>query len=133
MRTMIKQPYKIYAGLNGSFGGAVYQGTYEFASQEEAEKYAYDLAWEEYESYGGNHGLLDWDGVYEDLLESEWIEPGAQSEADIEIAVDEAYREQVEGWIEYRAVPTTYAKSYDPDCDDDDAYDDNDADCYTDD
>lgn len=131
---MIKRLYKIYAGLSGSFGGAIFQGVYEFASQKEAEKYAYDLAWEEYESYGGNHGLLDWDGVYEDLLESEWIEPGAQSDAEIENIVDAAYLEQVEGWLEYKAVPIPFGKMYDPDCDeDDDAYDDDDADCYTDD
>ena len=95
-------------------------------SQDEADKFAYDLAVEEYESYGGNHELLDWDGVYKDLLESEWIEPGAQSEAEIEGIVDDAYIEQVESWIEYKAVPVPFDRICDSDCDDD-------ADCYTDD
>ena len=130
---MPKRLYKIYAGLNGSFGGAIFQGVYEFASQKEADKFAYDLAVEEYESYGGNHGLLDWDGVYEDLLESEWIEPGAQSEAEIEGIVDDAYIEQMEGWLEYKAVPIPFGRMCDSDCDEDDAYDDDDAECYTDD
>ena len=96
--------YRIYAGLNGGFGGMVYQGTRDFASDQEAEWYAYDIAWEEYESYGGNHGLLDRDGVYDDLLESEWIDPQSQSEEEIDRIVDDHYREQVEGWIEYKAV-----------------------------
>ena len=122
--------YRLYAGLSGGFGGAVYQGTFECKSQQEAEWQAYDIAWEEYESYGGNHGLLDRDAVYEDLLESEWIEPGAQSEEEIERMVDDHYREQVEGWIEYKAV---LVSATDPDydgCDDDYCHDDDDADCY---
>jgi hypothetical protein len=121
--------YRLYAGLSGSFGGAVYQGTEEFKSQEEAEWRAYDLAWEEYESYGGNHGLIDWDGCYEDLLESEWIDPHSQSQEEIERMVDDHYREQVEGWIVYKAVLVT-GSTTDPDCDDDDEYDDDDADCH---
>ena len=120
--------YRLYAGLSGSFSGAVYQGTEEFKSQEEAEWRAYDLAWEEYESYGGNHGLIDWDGCYEDLLESEWIDPHSQSQEEIERMVDDHYREQVESWIVYKAVLVT-GSTTDPDCDDDDEYNDDDADC----
>lgn len=120
--------YRLYAGLGGGFPGLVYQGTYEFKSQQEAEWRAYDLAWEEYESYGGNHGLLDWDACYEDLLESEWIDPHSQSQEEIERMVDDHYREQVEGWIVYKAV--LVSASIDSDCDDDDAYNDDDADCY---
>ena len=96
--------YRIYAGLSGGFGGAVYQGTFECKSQQEAEWQAYDIAVEEYESYGGSHGLLDWDGCYEDLLESGWIDPGHQSDSEIHRMVEDAYREQVESWIEYKAV-----------------------------
>lgn len=120
--------YRLYAGLSGSFGGAVYQGTEEFKSQEETEWRAYDLAWEEYESYGGNHGLIDWEGCYEDLLESEWIDPHSQSQEEIERMVDDHYREQVESWIVYKAVLVT-GSTTDPDCDDDDEYNDDDADC----
>lgn len=122
--------YRLYAGLSGSFGGAVYQGIEEFKSQEEAEWRAYDLAWEEYESYGGNHGLIDWDGCYEDLLESEWIDPHSQSQEEIERMVDDHYREQVESWIVYKAVCVVGEK--DLNCDEDE-YDDDDADCYCDD
>ena len=87
--------YRLYAGLSGGFGGLVYQGTEEFKSQQEAEWRAYDIAWEEYESYGGNHGLLDWDACYEDALEAEWIDPHSQSQEEIERIVDDHYREQV--------------------------------------
>ena len=123
--------YRLYAGLSGGFSGAVYQGTEEFKSQQEAEWRAYDIAWEEYESYGGNHGLLDWDACYEDALEAEWIDPHSQTQEEIERIVNDHYREQVEGWIVYKAVLVTG-----PDIDsdyDDDYYNDDDADCYTDD
>ena len=120
--------YRIYAGLSGGFGGMVYQGIREFKSQQEAEWYAYDIAWEEYESYGGNYGLLDWDGIYEDLLESEWIDSQSQSEEEIDRIVDDHYREQVEGWIEYKAVLVN--DSCPSDWDEDEEYDDDDADCY---
>jgi hypothetical protein len=47
--------------------------------------------------------------------------------------VDDHYREQIEGWIVYKAVLVT-ASNADPDCDDDDdEYDDDDADCCCDD
>ena len=123
--------YRLYAGLSGGFGGAVYQGTEEFKSQQEAEWRAYDIAWEEYESYGGNHGLLDWDACYEDALDAEWIDPHSQTQEEIERIVDDHYRELVEGWIVYKAVLVT-EPGIDPDCDDD-YYNDDDADCYTDD
>lgn len=69
--------YRIYAGLRGGFyRGMVYQGIFEFPSQEEATWRAYDIAWEEYESYGGSNGLLDRDDIYHGLLEAGWIDPG---------------------------------------------------------
>lgn len=125
--------YKIYAGLGGGFGGAQYHGTYDFSSQEEADRYAYDLAWEEYESYGGMHGLSSWDDVYQECLESEWIEPGAQSDGEIEDVVDAAYIEQVESWITWYAKPAVSKIETDSDCDEDEDYNDDDADCYCDD
>ena len=118
--------YRLYAGLSGGFGGLVYQGIVQCKSQEEAEWRAYDIAVEEYESYGGSHGLLDWDACYEDLLEAEWIDPHSQSREEIERMVDDHYREQVESWIVYKAVPVSGG---DLDADSDD-YDDDDADCY---
>lgn len=126
--------YEIYAGMGGRFGGAQYHGIYEFSSAQEAERYAYDLAFDEYQSYEGSHGILSWDEVYEDCLVSEWIEPGAQSEAEIEGIVDDAYLELVESWIEWRAVPILTSKIDFADITDADWKDNSDdADCYCDD
>lgn len=91
--------YKIYAGLGGSFGGANYQSTHEFTTEDEAYNYAYNLAVEEYQSYEGCHGILSWDDCREDLLDSY---------PDIEIDnedVDDRYQEEVESWIEYYVRP----------------------------
>jgi hypothetical protein len=125
--------YEIYAGMGGGFGGAQLHGVYEFSSAQEAERYAYDLAFDEYQSYEGSHGILSWDEVYEDCLASEWIEPGAQSEAEIECIVDDAYLEQVESWIEWKAVPVIDTIDYidTTDADWQDLSDD--VDCYCDD
>ncbi len=127
--------YKLYAGLGGSFGGATCQGVYEFDTVEEAEKAAYQLAWDEYQSYEGYHGLLDWDQCYEDLLESEMIEPGAQTQGEIEDIVDAHYIDNVETWIEWSVEEVdgyTVDEDDDPDyfCDDedDDDYDDEESD-----
>ena len=117
--------FKLYAGLGGGFGGAHYHGTYEFKTQEEADRAAYELAWEEYESYGGHHGLDDWEGVYVDCVDSGWITDD-MSPHDIEQVVNDAYLETVESWI------TWYAKEVDPilDWHGDGEDDDDDADCY---
>lgn len=52
------QKYEIYAGMGGGFGGAQLRGIYEFSSTQEAERYAYGLAFDEYQSYEGSHGIL---------------------------------------------------------------------------
>ena len=88
--------FDIYYGRGGGFGGAVFDGTFEFQNLEEAVNYAYMKAIEEYESYGGCHGLLDIEEVRQDCIDSFGKEP---SEEDLE----DAYREQVESWIVYEA------------------------------
>ena len=40
--------FKVYAGLGGSFGGASFEGIYEFTSVEEAERAAYNMAFDEF-------------------------------------------------------------------------------------
>ena len=62
--------YAIFAGLNGGFGGATFQYVDDFDNEEEALDAAYDKAVEEYESYEGCHGLMDWEDVRNDLRES---------------------------------------------------------------
>lgn len=95
--------FKIFAGLSGGFGGPNYHGTYEYPNRDEAMKDAYDLAFEEYESYGGYHGLMTWDDVYQDLMDSGFIDTIDENE--ITEMVNDAYQEQVEGWLTYNAIP----------------------------
>ena len=124
--------YEIFAGMGGGFGGAMSHGIYEFRNLREAEQYAYNLAFDEYQSYEGSHGILSWEDVYEDLLASEWIDPDAESGADIDIAVDDAYLEAVEGWIEWRAVPIPDTIDYADTTDADWTDGSDDADCFCD-
>lgn len=120
--------FKIYAGLGGGFGGAQYHGIYEFTDAQEADRYAYDLAWEEYESYAGYHGLSSWDDVREELVESGEIPDGELTSEQAEI-VNEYYIEEAEGWMTWYTKPVDNSVI---DCDDtyDEDLDDDDADCY---
>ena len=92
--------FKIYTGLSGGFGGAHYDGTYEYNDIEEALEDAYQRAVDEYESYGGHHGLMSWDECREDLEESFGYAPTDDD-------VDLHYREEVESWISYYVLPAT--------------------------
>ena len=91
--------YNIYAGLGGGFGGAKYSGSGEFESEEDASEVAYDIACEEYESYEGYHGILDW----HDVAEANDLDPDDEDNYD---AILELYNEERESWIEYYAVLT---------------------------
>lgn len=91
--------FKIYAGLSGGFGGANYRFTDEYETEEEACLAAYNEAVEEYESHEGCHGLLDWAECKEALLEDKEEEEDITDED-----VDDYYREEIEGWIEYYAI-----------------------------
>ena len=93
--------YDIYCGLSGSFGGATYSHTGEFPTKDDAEVEARQRAIEEYQSYEGAHGILSWDEMKEQLEE----DYGEVSNEE----VDDAYLDEVEGWIEY------YVKVHDPD------------------
>lgn len=122
--------YEIFAGMGGGFGGAQSHGIYEFRNFREAERYAYGLAFDEYQSYEGSHGILNREEVYEDCLASEWIDPEAQSEVEIDNIVDEAYIEAVEGWIEWRVVPISDTTDLADTTDADWVDGSDDADCY---
>ena len=92
--------FKIYCGMGGSFGGVRYNGTYEYANIDEATEDAYRMAEEEYQSYEGCHGIMSWQDCYEDLRDSFGEEPDEED-------VDIHYREAIEGWISYYALPAT--------------------------
>lgn len=97
--------YNIYAGLGGSFGGATYQGTGEFDDVDSAVDYAYEIAVEEYQSYEGYHGILDW----YDVAEQEELDPETESDS-----IDQAYADEIENWIEYYAVLMEEDEEFDP-------------------
>lgn len=89
--------FKIYAGLGGSFGGAAYQMTEDYASMDEALADAYNLAVEEYQSYEGMYGIMSWEDCREDL-------EGSGFDYDDE-DVDNRYQEELESWLSYYIEP----------------------------
>ena len=119
--------FKIYAGLSGGFGGARYCGVYECADRNEAETYAREQAVEEYESYGGYHGLYTWDSMRQEIADDEYDGDIEQVDPD---DVDMRLMEEVEGWLTYKIIPVQDDFPLDWSEDDDDNYDDDDADCY---
>lgn len=119
--------FKIYAGLSGGFGGAHYCGVEECADKEQAENYARQYAMEEYESYGGYHGLYTWDSMREEIAEE--LYDGDISQVDPS-DVDDRMMEEVEGWITYKIVPVPDDFPDDWSEEDDEDFDDDDADCY---
>lgn len=85
-------------GLGGGFGGARNYEVIQVDTQEDADKWAWENACEEYERYAGSNGLRSVDEIME--------------EDDIEDE-DEAlqvYEEERERWLDYSAVP--YSKDY---------------------
>ena len=66
--------FHLYAGLGGGFGGARYNQTIEAENIDEACEAAYELAVEEYQSYEGCHGIMNWGDCYEDAVESGFID-----------------------------------------------------------
>ena len=119
--------FKIYAGLSGGFGGAHFCEVYECGSQAEAEIYAREVAIEEYESYGGYHGLYTWDSMRQEIADDEY-------DGDIEAVdpedVDMRLMEEVEGWLTYKVIPVQNDFPFDWSEEDDDNYEDDDPDCY---
>lgn len=119
--------FKIYAGLSGGFGGARYCGVYDCEDEHEAEDIAREEALEQYESYGGYHGLYTWESMRQEIADTEY--DGDIEQVDPE-DVDIAMTEEVEGWLSYRIVPVGDDFPDDWTEEDDDACDDDDADCY---
>lgn len=117
--------FKIYAGLSGGFGGTNYHCTDDFIDRADAERYARELAMEEYESYGGYHGLYTWDSMRQEIADEEY--DGDIEQVDPE-DVDMRMIEEVEGWITYKVIPIHDNVLLDED--EDGGYDDDDADCF---
>lgn len=95
--------YNIYAGLKGGFGGATYQYTGLFNSQEEADDEAYQRACEEYYSCSESHGLL----TYEEAEEQAINEGYTPNTEDFEEYISEVFQEDLESWVDYYTIPTS--------------------------
>lgn len=120
--------FKIFAGLGGSFGGAQFQGVYEFTDEHEADQAARELCVEEYESYGGYHSLYTWDSMRQEIADSGY--DGDIDEVDPE-DVDMALMEEMEGWFAYRVIPVSDETPLGWDgYDDEGELEDDDTDCY---
>lgn len=98
--------YNIYAGLSGGFGGAEYKGTADFDSEEEALHEAFELAVEEYQSYEGCHGILDWAEVAE--------ENNLDEDEDMDL-INELYNNEIEEWVDYYVILTDEDKDINKD------------------
>ena len=96
--------FYLYAGLGGGFGGARYCQSVEAENIDEAYQAAYELAVEEYQSYEGCHGIMNWGDCYEDAVESGCIDEESMTEDEIHEYIDDLYQEEIESWIEYYAV-----------------------------
>lgn len=87
--------FYIKYGLGGGFGGANWEEdrkgnriVHEFKNKKDAERYAYQMAIEEYQSYEGLHGLR----TIDDIIEEEGVD------------FDEAesiYNDEMESWLDY--------------------------------
>ena len=96
--------FHLYAGLGGGFGGAHYNQTIEAEDIDEAYECAYELAVEEYQSYEGFHGIMNWGDCYENAVESGFIDEESMTEAEIHEYIDDLYQEEIESWIEYYVI-----------------------------
>ena len=103
--------FKIYAGMSGSFGGAQYQGTYEYTDIDEATADAYRMAEEEYQSYEGCHGIMSPEDVEEDLRDSGFIEDD-MTDDEVTDMIDYHYREEIESWISFYALPAEIGRAH---------------------
>ena len=75
--------YEIFAGLTNR-NDPPSHGIYEFRNEQEANIYAYQLAVEDYQSYEGYYGILDWDECKEDLQESGMLDDLTEDEIEEE-------------------------------------------------
>lgn len=100
--------YNIYSGMGGGFGGAVFQTQEDFNTREEAEAVAYQLAVEDYLSYEGSNGIMSEADCRQEVMVSygydeEEIE-NLELPPELEEEIQEMYRDEIESWIDYRAV-----------------------------
>jgi hypothetical protein len=85
-------------GLGGGFGGANNHEVIDASNEDEANKYAWEKACEDYDNYAGSHGLRD----IGEIMEEDGIEDEDEAE--------QVFSEEREGWLDYSAEPYDPAK-----------------------
>lgn len=98
--------YKIYAGLNGSFGGASHRYTENCETPTEAEELAYEEALEMYEQYAGLQGLKTFNDCVSEAsqyMPRNKYDSDEDYQKDIEEEATEIYNSIRVGWIDYWA------------------------------
>ena len=93
--------FALYAGLAGGFGGATYQGTEEFDTEEEAMDVARQLAIDIFESYFGLYGVVGSEDIIEnpELYGIENFD--SLSEDEQYGIINEILENECESWIDY--------------------------------
>ena len=98
------EEYNIYAGLANPYGGMQYHSTVKAHSEEEAEEYAAECAYDIYDSYAGyNSDFPTWEEVANRLG---FDDPDCLDVEDEE-RVDEQFMEIVNNWIISKAILTS--------------------------
>lgn len=72
------------------------------------------MAEEEYQSYEGYHGIMSPEDVEEDLRNSGFIEEDL-TDSEVANMTYSYYREEIESWISYYALPATGPDDQDED------------------
>lgn len=100
--------YRIFAGLGGGFGGATQVDVRSFKNESDAIDFVYEAACEEYESYGGMHGLMSWEEAREEAETNiDFTEDEGEYENELEIIMEKIYNESRETWLEYSVEEVT--------------------------
>lgn len=97
--------YNIYAGLNGSFGGANYQFTTLCETEDEALGDAFESACEEYEQYSGLYRLPGWEDAIREYCENNNLSEDELTDEDSQ-EIEEYYNDARESWLNYYVVET---------------------------
>ena len=107
--------YKIYAGLNGGYGGAQYRYTDEFEDLDEANDAAYAEASDIYDGMPKGTSLMSYEKAREEALLDfeEYDLNDSDHQEELENIIDEIIQEDMDHWIACWAEETESPKDDD--------------------